>query len=565
MKVLPAIIYSLMQNRSGKRKLKVLLTFLLALLVLVIVFSVLFHFIMAWEGREYSWIAGIYWTLTVMTTLGFGDITFHSDLGRFFSIVVLLSGTLFMLTLLPFTFIQFFYSPWVEAQAAALTPRELPQKTSGHVVLTRYGPVEGALIRRLVQYGYPYAVLAPDLPEALRLRDLDVEVVVGELDDPRTYELVRLDQAALLAATLPDITNTNIAFTAREVAPNTPIVATCVDPSSVDNLQMAGCNRVLRLAEMLGHAMARRVIGRDAKAHVIGEFDGLKIAEASAAGTPLVNRTLRAIRLPEHVNLNVAGVWERGRFFTAGPDTKILPSTVFVLAGTQQQLDEYNSLFCIYHASDEPVVILGGGRVGRATAAALAKENIEYWIVEKLPDRVRDNDRLIVGDAADIEVLHKAGIKKSPVVVVTTHDDDLNVYLTLYCRRIRPDIQIISRATLERNISTLHRAGADFVLSYASMGANAIFNLLKRTNILLLAEGLDVFALDVPPALVGKTLAESAIRKTSQCSVIAIDGPQGMTVNPSRDAVLSAGAKLVLIGGAESQERFIRTFAQNRS
>jgi len=27
-----------------------------------------------------------------MSTLGFGDITFHSDLGRLFSIVVLLSG-----------------------------------------------------------------------------------------------------------------------------------------------------------------------------------------------------------------------------------------------------------------------------------------------------------------------------------------------------------------------------------------------------------------------------------------------------------------------------------------
>jgi voltage-gated potassium channel len=311
--------------------------------------------------------------------------------------------------------------------------------------------------------------------------------------------------------------------------------------------------------------MARRVVGRDAKTHVIGSFDGLKIAEASAAGTPLVHRTLREIRLPDHVSLNVAGIWERGRFFTAGPETKILPSTVLVLAGTRQQLDEYDSLFCIYHTSDEPVVILGGGRVGRAAAAALAKEDVRYWIVEKLPDRVTNNERLIVGDAADIEVLYKAGIKKSPVVVVTTHDDDLNVYLTLYCRRIRPDIQIISRATLERNISTLHRAGADFVLSYASMGANAIFNALKRTNILLLAEGLDVFSLNVPPGLVGKTLADSAIRKTTQCSVIAIDGPDGMIVNPEPNTALRASAKLVLIGGTESQERFIRTFAQRGS
>ncbi|MDQ7826444.1 MAG: ion channel [Candidatus Eremiobacteraeota bacterium] len=45
-------------------------------------FSVAFHYIMAYEGHSHCWLTGIFWTLTVMTTLGFSDITFHSDLGR---------------------------------------------------------------------------------------------------------------------------------------------------------------------------------------------------------------------------------------------------------------------------------------------------------------------------------------------------------------------------------------------------------------------------------------------------------------------------------------------------
>ncbi|HEY3394430.1 MAG TPA: NAD-binding protein [Lacipirellulaceae bacterium] len=553
-----------MQHRSGQRNLKALGRLLLVLAVLVVVFSVLFHFLMAWENREYSWVTGLYWTLTVMSTLGFGDITFHSDLGRLFSIVVLVSGTFFMLILLPFTFIQFFYAPWMEAQTAALAPRVLPKDTAGHVVLTRYGPVEGALIRRLVQYHYPYVILVGDVAEALRMRDLGLEVVVGEQDDPETYAKLRIQQAALLAATHSDIMNTNIAFTVREVSLDTPIVATCTEKDSVDNLEMAGCNRVLQLAEMLGQGLARRVTGRDAKTHVIGQFHGLLIAEASAAGTPLVGRTLREIRLPDHVKLNVVGVWERGRFFLAHADTRISPNTILVLAGTRSQLDEYDSLFCIYHASEEPVLILGGGRVGRATAAALADEGVDYRVVEKNPQRVVDPERLVQGDAADIEVLRRAGLMKSPAVVVTTHDDDMNVYLTLYCRRIRPDIQIISRATLERNISTLHRAGADFVLSYASMGANAIFNALKRTNILLLAEGLDAFTVELPPSLAGKTLAEAAIRETTQCNVVAVDGSQGMQVDLNGKTPLPLGARLMLIGGAECQEKFIRQYVKTR-
>jgi hypothetical protein len=76
-------------------------------------FSTLFHELMAREGRTYSWPTSVYWTLTTMTTLGFGDITFESDAGRIFSVVVLLAGSTFLLVMLPFVFIQFVFVPWM--------------------------------------------------------------------------------------------------------------------------------------------------------------------------------------------------------------------------------------------------------------------------------------------------------------------------------------------------------------------------------------------------------------------------------------------------------------------
>ena len=562
MKFLPTVFVHKLHDRAAKRNLKALSKFLLALAALVAIFSVLFHFIMAWEGRSFSWLTGVYWTLTVMSTLGFGDITFDSDLGRAFSIVVLMSGTLFMLILLPFTFIQFFYAPWMESQAAALAPRELRSGVTGHVVLTNHGPVDVALIRQLKRRHNPYVVLTADVAEAVRLHDLDVEVMVGERDDPRTYEQARLQDAALLAATDSDVVNTNVAFTARSVSPNTPIVAIANDPASVDILEMAGCNRVLQLAEMMGRGLARRVTGRDAKSHVIGKFDALLIAEASAAGTPLVDRTLRDIRLPEHAKINVVGVWERGVFSAAGPDTRILPSTVLLLAGTRAQLDDYDGLFCIYSGVENPVVIIGGGRVGRACAHALAKQHTDYRIVEKAPDAALDAERLVMGDAADLEVLRRAGLMESPAVVITTHDDDMNVYLTLYCRRLRPDIQIISRSTLDRNVDTLHRAGADFVMSYASMGANAIYNLLRRDDVLLLAEGLSAFEVDIPKVLGGLTLGESKIRESTGCNVIALETNEGMITNPTPDTRLALGARMILIGSADAEEQFAKRYVK---
>lgn len=547
-------------SRKGQHNVRVLGKLLLAFALLVLVFSAIFQLIMASEGQEHSWMAGVYWTMVVMSTLGFGDITFTSDVGRLFSILVLLAGTAIMLILLPFTFIQFFFVPWMDAQAAARAPRKLPKDTEGHVVLTALGPVDAALIRQLQRMEIPYVVVCADLKEALLLHDEGFQVLVGDLDDPETYRQLRVDKAELVATTRSDMTNTNVAFTVREISETVPIVATASFPASVDILELAGCNRVLQLGEILGQSFARRILGRDAKSHVIGEFEGMMVAEAAAADTPLVGRTLADIRLRDHANVNVVGVWNRGRFEPAGPNTVIHKTSVLVLAGSREQLSAYDGLFCIYKSELGHVVIIGGGRVGRATAKALDSQGIGFRIVERLPERVRDPAKYVVGDASELEVLLRAGIMEASAVVVTTHDDDMNVYLTIYCRKLRPDIQILGRATVERNISTLHRAGADFVLSYASIGANILFNLLHRIDTLLLAEGLNAFRVAMPPGLAGRSLVDCRVRELTGCNVVAVASDGAVDINPDGHLPLPASAGLILIGDGEAEQRFALTF-----
>ncbi len=563
MQFFPAQFLHFLQSRTSTRNLGILFRFLLALTILVTAYSIIFHYIMAWEGRDFSWVTGFYWTLTVMSTLGFGDITFHSDLGRIFSICVLLSGVLFLLILLPFTFIQFFYAPWMEAQSAARAPRELPVETTGHVIMTYYGPVTSTLIKKLKQYHYPYVVLAPELQEALRLSDLDVKVAVGELDDPETYRKIRVETAAMVVTTRSDVVNTNVVATVRGISETVPIIATARDPAAIDILELAGSTHVLRLDEMMGQSLARRTTGGDAMTHIIGQFDSLLIAEANVAKTPLIGKRLKESRLREHTGVTILGVWERGQFRIADPEMQITPNSVLVLAGSQQALRKYDELFCIYHVIHEPVIIIGGGRVGRATGRALQKRGIDYRIIEKLPELSADDGKYILGSAADLEVLEKAGIMKSPTAIITTHDDDTNIYLAIYCRRLRPDIQIISRATLERNVTTLHRVGADFVMSYASMGANTIFNLLDRSDILMIAEGLDVFKIKLPLSLTGKTLANSGIRAKTGCNVVAIFGENGMQFNLDPNSPLPAEAEIILIGSAAAESRFLDIYGDH--
>jgi voltage-gated potassium channel len=166
-----ALILSYLSSPVRRRNLRVVAWLLVVQVVLVAIFSVVFHLLMADEGRDHSWATGVYWTLTTMSTLGFGDITFESDAGRIFSVIVLLSGALFILVLLPFCFIQFVFMPWMEHREAARAPRRLPDDTSGHIVVTDLGPIEEALIRRARRAKVPYVVVEPELARALTLHD----------------------------------------------------------------------------------------------------------------------------------------------------------------------------------------------------------------------------------------------------------------------------------------------------------------------------------------------------------------------------------------------------------
>jgi hypothetical protein len=134
MKFLPAQLAFMLDSGSSRRNLRLLSKFLLALGAMIATYSILFHALMDLEGQEHTWITGVYWTLTVMSTLGFGDITFQSDIGRVFSVVVLVSGVMFLLVVLPFTFIEFFYAPWLEAQRQSRAPRSVPPATRDHVI-----------------------------------------------------------------------------------------------------------------------------------------------------------------------------------------------------------------------------------------------------------------------------------------------------------------------------------------------------------------------------------------------------------------------------------------------
>ncbi len=562
MKYLPSQLLYLFQNKAMRKDIGKLSKFLAVIAVTIAIYSILFHYIMEYEGRQFSWTTGFYWTLTVMSTLGFGDITFASDLGRAFSMIVLLSGIFFLLIMLPFTFIRFFYAPWLESQTQSRTPRELPEDTKNHVIMTEYEPIAMSLIKKLNQYGLNYTIVVQDAQAAAELLDMNVKVVIGELDNPETYRKLRVEKAALVFVNNDDMLNSNIIATIREVSESVPIVTFADAYDSILILELAGATHVFQFTKMLGVTMAQHTLGVSIQSNIIGVLGGVLIAEAYAAHTPYEGKELIKSGLREKTGVIVVGIWQRGKFEIPRPQTIIHPNSILLLAGSVEHFERYDDFVNSSRSYAAPVVILGGGRVGQAAAETLEELGIDYRVVEKDRNLIKDNNKYILGDASDLHILERAGISaESPSVLITTHDDDINIYLTIYCRELRPNIQINSRANLERNISKLYSVGADIVMSPSSIGVSKILNILRPGESLMLVEGLNVFKAHVPASLIEKTLAEKQIRRKTGCNVIAICSRDSFNINPDPTVKLKKNEELILIGTAKAEKEFKNVFS----
>ena len=549
-----------------REKLGTLSRFVVFLVSVVLLFSATFQFIM-WqvEDQSHSWVTAIYWTVVTMSTVGFGDIVFVSDAGRFFTLVVLGSGIPLLLVILPAIFIRVLYAPWLEKQMRQEVPDRLPAPISGHVVITRYGPIASGLIDRLTLSDIPYVVIEPDQAVALRLINDGITVVSANLDSRETYENVFAGQARFIVANCEDTLNTNIALTVRELSDTVPIVGLVDDEDSTDILQFSGCTHVYAPFARLGEFLAARASAGFGSADVLGSVKGLQIAEFMVRDSPLSGRMIAETELREQTGANIVGLWQRGKFVSAYPSTRIEDDCIVVAVGTPTQLKAIDRILPAQQFSkDTAVLVIGAGVVGTTAIHALKTQGFAVHVLDRDPaacDRVRGlADQVVVGDANERTTLSLADLEHAPSVLLTTSDDAMNIYLTVYCRRLKPDVRIVSRITESRNLEAIHRAGADFAFSAAALGAKVIDSYVEGRDHVLLDHDVQAMSLPLPKSLENLKLSDTGITSKTGLAVIAVEQNGSIITDLTGLGRLSPGSTLILFGTSRQERLFTEQF-----
>ena len=550
-----------------RERIGTLIRFGILLLCVVGLFTMTFQVIM-WEieGQSHSWPTALYWTVVTMSTVGFGDIVFESDVGRMFSLFVLASGIPLLLVILPAIFIRVVYAPWLEARLRQDVPSQPDKPLSDHVIITRHGPIASGLIDRLALSEIPYVVVEPDKSTALQLMNDDVHVVNANLDSRETYEHVCAEQARFVVANCEDTVNTNIALTVREVSDHVPIVGLVEDEDSIDILEFSGCTHVYAPFIRLGEFLAARASAGVGSADVIGSVKGLQVAEFIARNTVLSGQTVSETELREQTGANIVGVWQRGKFVSAYPQTVIKDDSIVVTVGTETQLQAVDDkiLPSKQTSSSNMILVIGAGSVGMAALHALKAQGFVVHVLDRDPQacqRIRAvADEVVVGDANERSTLIRAGLERALSVVLTTGDDAMNIYLAIYCRRLKVDLRIVSRITESRNVEAIHRAGADFAFSSAALGAKVIDSYVEGRDHVLLDHDVQAMSLVLPAALENKELSDTEITAKTGLAVVAVEKKGSVITDLNNLGPLPPGSTLILLGTSKQERIFTQQF-----
>jgi Trk K+ transport system NAD-binding subunit len=184
-------------------------------------------------------IDAIYFTVTIMTTTGFGDIHLRNapPLLQLYGVALMLSGTAALAIL--FALIT---DALISARLVRVLGANIPRGLHDHVVVCGLGNIGYRMVEQLHELGVP--LVAAELHETNRylpaVRRLGVPVLVADIRLPATLELLHVDRArSVVVVTSSDIVNLETALNVQSLAPQVRVVLRLFDPDLAARVERA--------------------------------------------------------------------------------------------------------------------------------------------------------------------------------------------------------------------------------------------------------------------------------------------------------------------------------------
>jgi Trk K+ transport system NAD-binding subunit len=189
--------------------------------------------------QELDLIDAIYFTVTIMTTTGFGDIHLRDAPPplQLYGVALMLSGTAALAIL--FALIT---DALISARLARVLGATIPRGLHDHVVVCGLGNIGYRMVEQLHDLGVP--MVAAELHESNRylpaVGRLGVPVLVADIRLPETLEILHVRRArSVVVVTSSDIVNLETALNVQTLAPDVRVVLRLFDPDLAARVERA--------------------------------------------------------------------------------------------------------------------------------------------------------------------------------------------------------------------------------------------------------------------------------------------------------------------------------------
>jgi voltage-gated potassium channel len=199
-------------------------------------------------------LVSMYFTMTTVFTVGYGDIIPTTGLSRFIAILVMVTGIAAGLSS-----VQSLFDLAIKRdlrKELGLPERRVRMKD--HYIICGYGNVGREVMEQLIKKGEKYLVIENDRTKVENLVEMGVPVISGDAESESVLEKANIASAKGLIATMKDSQNLIVVLTAKTLNPKIYIVSEVEDQINESKLRRVGADAIINCHQM----GARLMVGK---------------------------------------------------------------------------------------------------------------------------------------------------------------------------------------------------------------------------------------------------------------------------------------------------------------
>lgn len=507
------------------------------------------------ENVDKSFLQSIQVVVESITTAGYGgDSPWQSTEMNTFVLLMNMTGVVMVFFAVPL-----FVVPLIREAFESDAPTGI--SLSGHVIICSQTTKAAVLKQELSSKSIPFVLVETDPETVIKLHNSGVNAVFGDPSQENVLNNVSVEKAQAIVADMDDEKNSIIALTAKKLNPDIQVITIAKNQNTERYHRYAGATEVILPRNVLGTSLANKAlvtISNDLQS-ITKLGDKMEIAELLVEpGSDIEGQTLFGSGLLNNRPPSLIGVWEDG-VFEPVPERgqKITENTILLVSGTHDDLLEFRKKTVSPDKTGRGSVIVAGyGAVGRSIVQRLRVKEADFTVIDQKEHEGVD----IVGEITEEEVLEKAGIEQASAIILAMNDDSTAIYASLIIKNLAPDTKIIARVNDINNAENLYRAGADYVLSLATVSGRMIFSLLVKSDLVLSSDTTYEVVRTQAAKLVGITPDVEKIRQITGATIVAIEREGETIYEIDENIEIEPEDTIIIVGSDETVNQFRKTY-----